>query len=227
MRILHCADLHASDTAYRWLIEQSAGYDLVCLAGDLLDLNPHRLPAGQIERVIAHLGQIEAPLAICSGNHDSFGAYDARLADAVWLQELRRPGVWVDGDSFVMAGHCFRLFPWMAAVPTAASPDEIWLMHAPPDLSPTSIVRGGVDYGDFALGELCRSGAGPCMILSGHVHERRQWIAKIRRTWSLNPGGELESVIPNHIVIDLARGQAVFHGSAESLGSARSIVPLD
>jgi|ERR1035437_1159060 predicted phosphodiesterase len=226
MRILHCSDLHASASAYQWVIKQSPNYDLVCLTGDLLNLNPYRLPAGQIERVIADLSQIKTPLAICSGNHDNFAAYDSRLTDARWLQELRRAGVWMDGDRFEIESHRFRIFPWMGIVPVIAASEEIWLMHAPPDLSPTSIVRGGVDFGDFSLGELCRSGGGPHLVLSGHVHDRVAWSAKIGRTWSLNPGCDLDATIPNHIVIDLSRGHAAFHGSAESLGSARTVVPL-
>ena len=226
MRILHCSDLHASESAFQWVIKQSLNYNLVCLTGDLLDLNPYRLPAGQIERVISYLNLIKVPLAICSGNHDNFGAYDDRLVGARWMQNLRRPTVWLDGDRFEIGGHRFRAFPWMSMVPATADADEIWLMHAPPDLSPTSIVRGGVDFGDFALGELCRSGAGPCLVLSGHVHERVRWIAKIGRSWSLNPGCEPDATIPNHIVIELSRGHATFHGSAESLGSARAVVPL-
>src|SRR5690606_10632086 len=113
-----------------------------------LDLNPYRLPSGQIERVVAHIKRIKVPLAMCSGNHDNFGAYDDRLVAAKWMQALRRPMLWLDGDKFEIEGHRFRVFPWMSQVPAIADADEIWLMHAPPDLSSTSIVRGGVDFGD-------------------------------------------------------------------------------
>jgi Icc-related predicted phosphoesterase len=226
MRILHCTDLHASDAAYCWLINQSSRYDLVCLSGDSLDLNPYRLPEGQIERVVARINQITVPVAICSGNHDNFPAYDGRLADARWMQGLKRPMLWMDGEKFEIEGHRFRIFPWMGAVPPSADQDEIWLMHAPPDLSPTSIVRGGVDFGDFSLGELCRSSAGPRLILSGHVHDRVSWIAKIGRTWCLNPGCDPKASVPNHIAIDLSRSHAVFYGSAESLGRAEPNVRL-
>jgi len=226
MRILHCTDLHASDAACRWIVEQSPGYDLVCLSGDLLDLNPYRLPAGQIERVVARIRQITVPVAICSGNHDHFAAYDDRLADAKWMQDLRRPLLWLDGDIFEIEGYRFRVFPWMGAVPPAAGPDEIWLMHAPPDLSPVSLARGGGDFGDFALGELCRSGAGPRLVLSGHVHDRVSWVSKVGRTWCLNPGCDPGAEIPHHIVIDLSRSRAVFNGPAGAPGDAQPVARL-
>jgi hypothetical protein len=38
MKILLTADLHFHTDWFRWLIEQAQGYDLVCLAGDLLDM---------------------------------------------------------------------------------------------------------------------------------------------------------------------------------------------
>lgn len=214
MRILHCSDLHADDASFHWLVEQSERFDLVCLTGDLLDMNPYRLPPGQIDRVVGYIRQITAPVAICSGNHDNFSGDDPRLVDAAWLQELRGPRVWVDGDRFAWCGQKFRVFPWIASIPASASPDEIWLIHAPPDLSPTSIVRGGPGFGDFELGELCRSEAGPRLVLSGHVHDRQAWCAKIGRTWSLNPGRPNSAGSPNYISIRIDHEMVANFGTA-------------
>jgi Icc-related predicted phosphoesterase len=38
MKIPITADLHYQERWFRWLVEQGASYDLVCIAGDLLDM---------------------------------------------------------------------------------------------------------------------------------------------------------------------------------------------
>ena len=38
MKLLITADLHFRIHWFRWLIEQAPSYDLVCVAGDLLDM---------------------------------------------------------------------------------------------------------------------------------------------------------------------------------------------
>ena len=209
MHILHCTDLHANDRWYRWLAEESPRYDLVCLTGDLLDLNLYRSTDGQLERVMAHLQKIERPLAICSGNHDSVAGADLRLHHAAWLQALRREDLWIDGDRFEFGGFSFRCIPWQGLLPNA-SPDEVWLIHSPPDRVPTGIVRGGAGFGDSIFGEQCRAGLGPRLALSGHVHEPQSWRVKVGRTWSLNPGCEEKSDRPRHIVIDLTRNRLIY-----------------
>jgi len=210
MRILHCTDLHARDAWYRWLAAECGQFDLVCITGDLLDLNPYRSTDGQLDRVMAHLQKISAPIAVCSGNHDSVAGEDMRLQHSRWLQDLRRPNLWADGDSFVLGGFRFACMPWQGVLPRAAR-EDVWLIHSPPDLCPTGIARGGAGFGDPVFGELCRAGRGPRLALSGHVHEPQSWGAKIGRTWSLNPLGPdgNDSGAPAHIAVDLAAGTAV------------------
>jgi Icc-related predicted phosphoesterase len=38
MKLLLTADLHFRTDWFRWLMEQPPSYDLVCIAGDLLDM---------------------------------------------------------------------------------------------------------------------------------------------------------------------------------------------
>jgi predicted MPP superfamily phosphohydrolase len=116
MRILHCTDLHARDAWYRWLAVECGQFDLVCITGDLLDLNPYRSTGGQLDRVMAYLQKISTPIAICSGNHDSVAGEDLRLRHSRWLQDLRRPNLWVDGDSFVLGGFGFACMPWQGVL---------------------------------------------------------------------------------------------------------------
>ena len=76
MKILLTADLHYREGWFRWLFERSANYDLVCIAGDLLDLfrsEPPRLEqAWQVSRRIRELAKVTY-VALCSGNHDNAG----------------------------------------------------------------------------------------------------------------------------------------------------------
>jgi predicted phosphodiesterase len=208
MRILHVTDFHASDALYGWLSRESDGFDLVALSGDLLDLNHPGAVGDQIDRVLAHMKLIAAPLALCSGNHDSVAGSGPRLKLASWLKAARREKVWIDGDLFEIGGYRFRCIPWSGKLPDA-KPEEIWLIHSPPDEAPTGISQGGSGWGNFEFGELCRSSNGPRLALSGHVHEPQSWRAKVGRTWSLNPGCPDHAHMPNHVMIDLARGFAI------------------
>lgn len=215
MRLLHCADLHGNDRWFDWLIKESPRFDLVCIAGDLLDVSPCRPIGDQLEMVPAYLRKVMVPLAICSGNHDCLAGGGARLEHAAWLQELRGPGVWVDGDQFELGGFGFRCIPWMSQE-LVAGVEEIWVVHSPPDQTRTGIVRGGADFGDFALGELCRSGLGPRLALSGHVHDPQAWHARVGRTWSLNPGYQERGNVPRHIEVELDRSRAFWHGGNDT-----------
>lgn len=207
MRILHVSDLHARESQLRWVVNESKEYDLVCISGDLLDLNAYRRFDGQIERTVAALKDIRVPLALCSGNHDSLAGEGAKLEDARWLRDLKGEMCWVDDDRFEFGGQQFRCVPWLAPV-DPADENEIWLIHSPPDLLPTGITRGGVGWGDFSFGELCRNESGPKLALSGHIHDPQSWRARIGRTWSLNPGTG-EGKTPPYITIDLGRGIAI------------------
>jgi len=200
MRILHCSDFHGHDAWFRWLVRESRSADLVCLSGDLIDLFAPEKIAGQIARVTRHLATVSAPLAVCSGNHDDVEG-DGGVA---WLQSLRRERCWVDGDRFSLGGQDFRCIAWGEPVP-AAIPGECWLMHAPPDACATSDAASGLNQGDFESGELCRSGRGPHVIFSGHIHEPLDWRAQVGRTWSFNPGRNLDGREPTYVRIDLEK----------------------
>ena len=95
MRVLHCSDIHANDRWFRWLIGESRHFDLVCLSGDILDLNAYRSTEGQLERVMVHLQAIEAPLAICSGNPAALSSgisTEIRISGILTLSELSSIG---------------------------------------------------------------------------------------------------------------------------------------
>jgi predicted MPP superfamily phosphohydrolase len=75
MKLLLTADLHFRLHWFRWLIEQAPDFDLVCVAGDLLDMfkSETRLEqAREIARLLRELAD-RVPAAVCSGNHDNAG----------------------------------------------------------------------------------------------------------------------------------------------------------
>jgi Icc-related predicted phosphoesterase len=92
MKILLTADLHFRTEWFRWLVEQAPGYDLVCIAGDLLDMfnvEPTKMQAREVSTLIRELADI-VPVAICSGNHDNAGGLVShdRVSLYRWFVEL-------------------------------------------------------------------------------------------------------------------------------------------
>jgi Icc-related predicted phosphoesterase len=75
MKLLLTADFHYRLHWFRWLIEQAPSCDLVCIAGDLLDMFKFETrieQAREVRRLIRALADI-VPVAVCSGNHDNAG----------------------------------------------------------------------------------------------------------------------------------------------------------
>jgi uncharacterized protein len=212
MRILHCSDFHANEVWFDWLVDHAQEYDLVCLTGDLLDVFEISWINLQLRMVKAALRRVTTPLAICSGNHDSFTGPPAppSLIHATWLEQLRRTGLWIDGDAFHLSGHRFRCIGWNASLPTA-DPGELWLFHAPPARTPVAFGLDESDAGDEILGEMCWAGNGPAMVLSGHQHNPCRWACRVGRTWCLNPGYNRRASAPNNVVIDTIARTVALH----------------
>jgi DNA repair exonuclease SbcCD nuclease subunit len=75
MKLLITADLHYRIHWFRWLIEQAPRYDLVCIAGDLLDMfksETRMEQACEVVRLVRVLADV-VPVAVCSGDHDNAG----------------------------------------------------------------------------------------------------------------------------------------------------------
>ena len=74
MKILITADLHYREQWFR-LLERSRDYDLICIAGDLLDMfnaEPRIMQARTVSRWIRELAKVTR-VAIYSENHDNAG----------------------------------------------------------------------------------------------------------------------------------------------------------
>src|SRR4029077_9345729 len=94
MKILLTADLHYREEWFRWLSTRAGDYDLICIAGDLLDMfcrEPRMVQAMEVSRWIRELAKITR-VAICSGNHDSAGRQISadRAPVYAWLVALGR-----------------------------------------------------------------------------------------------------------------------------------------
>jgi predicted phosphodiesterase len=99
MKILAVSDLHFGLAQYDWVVQQAAHYDLVIIAGDLLDLGGHLDLDSQITIVVKYLRTISTKtrLMVCSGNHDGDEKNEAQEFVARWLQRVRTNGIVVDG----------------------------------------------------------------------------------------------------------------------------------
>ena len=227
MKILHVADLHGHLPWYDWLAREARRFDLVVVAGDLIDLGVHAKlhPREQAQAISTVLRGFPVPLALCSGNHDQMpGNRDGWGLGENWLHGLRRPGRWIDGDRFTLGDVHFRCLPWGRPLLEAKEEREVWIVHAPANqTAPACSTTDLTDWGDFELGEVCRARRGPWLALCGHVHSPRAWHGRAGPTLVLNPGRGSGQDNPNRIEIDVALGSATWRPSG---GEASSPVSL-
>lgn len=230
MRILVVADLHYSLKQFDWVAGVASDYDLVVVAGDLLDLAGHADLDTQIVVVLKYLDRIRsrAPLIVSSGNHDGDTKNEENEFIAEWLLRARKENLHVDGDSVMLTDDLFTVCPWWDGPVTREAMRAFidrerekprkrwfWLHHAPPDGSPVSWT-GRDHYGDAYLNEIIATHR-PHFIFSGHAHhspfrKNGSWIDKIDDTWVFNPGHEM-GALPSYIVVDLERMQATWVSS--------------
>ncbi len=99
MRILLVSDLHYALPQLDWVVAAASDYDLVVVAGDLLDISSIVEPDAQIAVALEYLARMASKTAVaaCSGNHDldTRNEFDERAAG--WLDGARSAGVVVDG----------------------------------------------------------------------------------------------------------------------------------
>jgi len=225
MRILAVSDLHFGLNQYDWVAAQADKYDLVIIAGDLLDLGGHLDLDSQITVVVKYLRSISAKtrLLVCSGNHDGDEKTDAQEYVARWLQRVRTAGLVVDGASSTLGDLRLSVCPWWDGPATrttmqgflraehAASPGPwLWVHHAPPDGVGVSWT-GKEHAGDAFLAGIIQELA-PDFVFSGHIHnspfrDGGAWASRIGKTWTFNPGHQLGAP-PAYIELDLAKRSA-------------------
>jgi predicted MPP superfamily phosphohydrolase len=133
MRILAVSDLHFGLTQFDWVANQAVGYDLVIIAGDLLDIAGHLDLDSQITVVVKYLRTINSKtrLLVCSGNHDGDEKNEAQEYVARWLQRVRATGLVVDGGSIEHGGVRMSVCPWWDG-PASQEAMQIFLRKVQP-----------------------------------------------------------------------------------------------
>jgi Icc-related predicted phosphoesterase len=221
MKILAVSDLHFGLTQFDWVVQQAGNYNLVIIAGDLLDIAGHLDLDSQITIVVKYLRTISAKtrLLVCSGNHDGDVKNETQEYVARWLQRVRAAGLVVDGGSSELGGLRLSVCPWWDGPATrgamqaflrkehaAASPPQpwLWVHHAPPDGVGVSWT-GKLYAGDSFLVDIIHE-LSPDYVFSGHIHNSPfrtggAWASRIGRTWIFNTGHQTGAP-PAYIELD-------------------------
>lgn len=249
LKILMVADLHYSLQQFDWLLQAAPAYDLVVIAGDLLETNSLVDLNTQVVVVTTYLKRLRqaTQLIVCSGNHDLDGPNALGEMHASWTRQVRRLGIATDGDTLVLGDLTVTCCPWwdgpemlktvgeqLSAAAAERRGRWLWVYHAPPPDSPVSW-NGYRYYGDAALvGWIAQHR--PDMVLSGHVHEapfarNGSWVDQLSGTWLFNAGRQIGPV-PTTISIDTDANEAAWFSlegaEAVELGAPllRPIEPL-
>lgn len=223
--MLLVADLHYTLRQWDWLRAVYARFDVVVVAGDLLDFRSIVPLEAQVVVIGKYLSRFQEgpPILVASGNHDLLSKPGGG-SDAGWLQKQASCRIRVDGEFFVLGGVCFSIFPWWETPvqkrgflqqmeeqsQRVEGRDWVWVHHGPPRGSPVAW-NGRDDWGDALLTELVGR-YGPRMVLSGHVHQapflaEGAWVDEMDGTLFFN-GGRQPGGVPTFTVIDFSRKAA-------------------
>lgn len=211
MRILHLADLHLEAKWFDWVGNRAAEYDLVVLAGDLLNMFSNVSLHDQARACGDWLLALPVPTVVCSGNHD-YWVSDPRAgmdahAEGQWLRSLRGRGrvVGADGDIIDHAGLRIAINGWLQ-LPEGGDGVDVVVTHAPPVGCKCAADSNGRDHGDPELWDVLRD-APPRLVLAGHIHRApvrwARWSPMDGSTLVLVPGNDEESDVPAHWVLDI------------------------
>ena len=156
-------------------------------------------------------------MLVCSGNHDLDARDGVGEKVAGWTRQIRQLGIPTDRDHLERDGTLFSICPWWDGPHArelvgqqlerdAARPKKrwIWVYHAPPSDSPTSL-SGARAHGDDVLLEWINRYQ-PDLVLCGHIHdapfsEHGSWFDQKGTTVILNSGRQL-GPCPAHIIFD-------------------------
>lgn len=231
MKILITADLHYREHWFRWLTEQAANYDLICIAGDLLDMFnglPRMEQASEVTRWIRELAT-ETTVAVCSGNHDNAGRQISldRAPVYEWFVGLGAGRkIITDGTTPIVGNlivttvpyHCSReqKSVWLdRGLTIRRQRRNQWLVlhHVPPSTNP------GASGEESDAAELLLRYV-PEYFVCGHRHQfpyfvGSSWRKKIGAVSVLVPGQLLTAPYPNHIILDTESGEASWQTSSQ------------
>lgn len=235
MRILAVADLHYSLRQFDWVRGKAGDFDLVIVAGDLLDLasavdlEAQAVAVGGILRRCA-AGRV---IVASSGNHDLTGEFPGGERAARWMEELGAERLRVDDQSWEKDGVLVSVCRWwegpegkgrmLARLEEDAARTKrhwIWVHHNPPDATPVSWTGRGHGGDKELAGWIARWR--PDTVLCGHIHHapfyaEGSWRAEVEGARVFNPGRQ-PGPVPTAIMLDLDRQRAEWW-SAEGVDS--------
>jgi len=239
MKILSVADLHYSLPQFDWLLKVAPRYDLVVVAGDLLDGQSMVTTSAQMVVVLKYLERLRelTTLLVCSGNHDLNHVYSTGERYARWVQYARAANVHVDGDTVQIGDTSFTICSWwdgriaqaaigkqLASAAATRGNRWYWIYHAPPAEAPVSW-SGSRYFGDRELSAWIETYR-PGLVFCGHVHEAPfssggSWVTRIGDTLVFNAGRQIGDV-PTHISLDIEQMEAAWFSieGAEGIGWA-------
>jgi Icc-related predicted phosphoesterase len=244
MKLLLVADLHYALRQWDWLGAVAGKFDLVVIAGDLLDIGSIVPLDAQIVVIRKYLGRLgsHSKVLVTSGNHDVVPTEGHSAKTADWLQGERQEQLLVDGDHFEQSDLFFSLLPWWerpedievieaqlaAQAALAEGKRWIWIYHCPAKWSSVAW-NGRDDWGDSKLLEWIERYS-PELVLGGHVHQapfvrNGAWIDELNGSWLFNSGKQPGSV-PTFTVIDTDLQRAIWV-SAEDAEQADLKLPLE
>jgi len=229
MKILVVSDLHYTLPQFDWVLNAAPSYDLVLIAGDLLDISSFVDPETQIVVVLKYLKRLRAltKVIVCSGNHDLDGLGNDGEKHALWMSAVKRLAIPADGETTFVEGVMLTVCAWWDGPLTQKAIGRqfadalkyrdgmwIWVYHAPPNNSPIAWSDDGRrHYGDAALNGWIAEYA-PDFVICGHVHDapfarQGSWADRIGPTWVFNAGRQIGEV-PTSIVIDTEAREAAW-----------------
>jgi len=227
MQILAVADLHYNLPQFDWLLKVAPRYDLVIIAGDLLDGASFVTTNAQMVVVLKYLERLRElkPLMVCSGNHDLNHAYSSGERYSRWVPYARSATAHADNETLEMDGVTFTICPWwdgdiakhsidrqLADAAAKRAGPWYWVYHAPPAEAPVAW-SGHRHFGDLELAAWIGR-YHPDLVFGGHVHEAPfvrggSWASRVGSTWVFNPGKQIGEV-PTHIIVDTDRHAAAW-----------------
>ncbi|MGL5019484.1 MAG: metallophosphoesterase family protein [Luteolibacter sp.] len=225
MRILALADLHYALRQFDWVGEHLDHFDLLVLAGDLLDLSSAvdlDIQEVVVEKYLRKFASRRV-LLTASGNHDLEETTGDGERVAGWMESLRSPRLKPDYHSYQEGDVLFSVCPWWEGPEARAKAEShlsadaakvkktwIWLHHNPPLGTPVAWT-GREDGGDSVALEWIERYQ-PDFVFSGHIHNAPfyaagAWHTRIGKCVVFNagkqPGGE-----PTRIILDLEKRRA-------------------